>query len=126
MATPATVDAYLAALPPTQRAVMDELRRIIVAAAPGATETIAYQMPAIRLDGRFLVSYAAFKRHYSLFPASDAVVTGIGRALRPYLAGKGTIRFPAGDPIPTAMVARIVGIRMDEQAGRSDRRVGGR
>jgi uncharacterized protein YdhG (YjbR/CyaY superfamily) len=117
MAEPATVDAYLAGLPDDRRAAMEELRRTIKAAAPEAVETIAYKMPAFRSHGgQFLVSYDAYKRHYSLFPASDAVIHGLGDELKPYLAGSGTIRFPAGKPIPQAMVARIVEIRFAENA----------
>jgi uncharacterized protein YdhG (YjbR/CyaY superfamily) len=71
-------------------------------------------MPGLRLDGRFLVSYAAFKKHYSLFPASEVVVEALGDELRPYLAGKGTIRFPADKPIPADLVTRIVRTRVDE------------
>ena len=117
-----TVDEYLAALPDTQRPAMTELRRAITAAAPDATETIAYGMPALRSHGdQFLVSYDAYKSHYSLFPASDAVITGLGDELTPYLAGKGTIRFPAGRPIPTDLVRRIVEIRVLENAARTRR-----
>jgi len=112
MATPRSVDDYLAALPDERRAAMEDLRRAIREAAPDADEVIAYQMPAFRLDGRFLVSYAAFKRHYSLFPASEAVVAELGDDVAPYLAGRGTIRFPAEAPIPLELVARIVAIRV--------------
>ena len=117
MAGPTTVEEYLAELSDAQRAVVEELRRTINAAAPDATESIAYQMPALRSQGgNFLVSYAAFKNHYSLFPASDVVVAAIGDELTPYLAGKGTIRFPASRPIPLALVTRIVEVRVAENA----------
>ena len=116
------MDEYLAALPNERRAPMDELRRAIKAGAPEATETIAYGMPAFRSHGgQFLVSYDAYKNHYSLFPASTPVVEGLGDELTPYLAGKGTIRFPAGKPIPTAMVRRIAEIRFAENAARGRR-----
>ena len=75
-------------------------------------------MPALRLGGRFLVSYDAYKTHYSLFPASEAVVAALGDELTHYLTGKGTIRFPADRPIPTTLVARIVQIRVREVGGR--------
>ena len=114
MAAPTTVDEYIAALPDDRRAAMEELRRTIRAAAPGATESIAYLMPAFRTHGQFLVSYAAFKNHYSLFPASEAVVDALGDELTPYLAGKGTLRFAADKPIPTATVTKIVEIRVAE------------
>ena len=114
MAKYASVDEYMAGLPDDRRVAMEQLRRTIRAAAPGATETIAYNMPALRLDGRFLVSYEAYKRHYSLFPWSDRMVAELGDDLRPYAVGKGTIRFPADDPIPLELVARIVAIRLEE------------
>jgi uncharacterized protein YdhG (YjbR/CyaY superfamily) len=110
------VDEYMAQLPVDRRAVMEELRRTIRAAAPGATEAIAYNMPAFRLDGRFLVSYEAYKRHYSLFPWSDAMVEELGEDLKPYAVGKGTIRFPLDEPMPVDLVTRIVAIRNREVA----------
>ena len=117
MPSPTTVDDYLATLPDDRRAALEELRQAVNAAAPEATETIAYEMPALRShDGRFLVSYAAYKNHYSLFPASAAVVEGLGEEVRPYLAGKGTIRFPASRPIPIATVTKIVTILVSENA----------
>ena len=122
MAIPATVDDYLAGLPADRRAAVELMRLTIKAAAPEATETIAYQMPAFRRHGgQFLVSYAAFKRHYSLFPASGAVTEALGNALVPYLSGKGTIRFPADRPIPTALVTRVIEVRLQEYAARADR-----
>ena len=117
MASFASVDEYLAALPDEKRAVVEELRRTVNAAAPDATETIAYDMPALRTrDGKFLLSYAAYKNHYSLFPASEVVVEALGDELTPYLAGRGTIRFPASRPIPTPMITRIVEVRVAEHA----------
>jgi uncharacterized protein YdhG (YjbR/CyaY superfamily) len=119
MPGPSDVDAYLASLPADRRAPMDELRRVIKEAAPDADEVLAYRMPAFRSHrGQFLVSYDAYKRHYSLFPASDAVVRTLGAQIEPYLAGRGTIRFPAERPIPVELVRRIVEIRVAENAAR--------
>ncbi len=117
MAGPITVDDYMAAAPEDRRASLELIRRTIKDAAPEATETIAYQMPAFRSHGgRFLVSYAAYKHHYSLFPASGAVIDALGDGLTPYLAGKGTIQFPASEPIPVDIVAKVVTVRLAENA----------
>src|SRR6478735_2070990 len=102
MAGPATVDAYLAGLPSDRRAGIETLRRTVNAAAPDATETISYQMPALYRDGRLLVS------------ASGAVMAALGDELTPYLAGKATVRFPANRPIPADLVTRIVKVRLAE------------
>ena len=73
---------------------MEALRRTIRRAAPAAVETIAYAMPAFRSPkGRFLVSYDAYKAHYSLFPSTSEMEAELGDKLRPFLAGKGTIRY---------------------------------
>lgn len=120
MAAFTSVEEYLSSLSVPQRAVLQELRRTVNAAAPDATETIAYNMPALRSHGgQFLASYAAYKRHYSLFPASGAVIEALGEELTPYLAGKGTIRFPADKPVPFALVTRIVKVRVAEIADRA-------
>jgi len=113
------VEDYLAALPDGPRAEMEAMRATIKAAAPEATEQISYQMPAFKSHGRFLVSYASFKDHYSLFPANDAVREALGDDLAPYLSGKGTIRFRHDEPLPTALVKKVVKVRLRENAALS-------
>jgi uncharacterized protein YdhG (YjbR/CyaY superfamily) len=122
MTKPATVDEYFASLPDDRRKAMTVLRTAITAAAPEAIETIAYGMPALRShSGQFLVSYDAYKQHYSLFPASERVIEALGAELTPFLSGRGTIRFPADKPIPVSIVRRIVEVRYAENAGRERR-----
>src|SRR5512135_947271 len=87
------VDRYLARVPPKHRAVLEELRRTIKSAAPGATEVITYQMPGFRAHGRSLVSYAAFSDHYSLFPMGVSAIAAHEKEVAPYLSGKSTLRF---------------------------------
>ena len=122
MATVSSIDDYLAGLPAGRGAAVEQLRQTVRAAAPEATETIAYNIPAFRSHGgQFLVSFAAFKAHYSLFPASGAVVEALGAEIQPYLAGKGTIQFPVDQPIPVATVTKIVKIRLAENAANGRR-----
>jgi len=116
MAAPSSVEDYLAALPEQQRSALEKLRRTIKAAAPDAIELISYQMPAFKLEGRFLVSFAAFKNHCSFFPASDAVMNALGKELKPYFSGKGTLRFLPAKPLPAALVKKIVKLRIQENA----------
>lgn len=123
MAKHASVDAYLASLPPERAAVMEQLRQAIRAAAPDAVERISYDMPAVTTHGRFLVSYDAFKAHYSLFPASQGVIDGLGAEIAPYLYGSGTIRFAADQPLPVDLVRRMVEIRCRENDEEAARRV---
>ena len=120
MVAPTSVEDYLASLPAGSRAALEKLRKTIKAAAPEATEGISYQMPAFKDHGRVLVYYAAFKDHYSLFPASTAVMEALEDELKPYISGKGTIRFEADKPLPAALVRKIVRARLKENAAHRD------
>ena len=106
----------MAALPEESRAALERLREMIKAAAPEATETISYQMPAFKDHGRSLVAYAAFKNHCSLFPMSKAVIEARREELKPYLTGKGTLRFHADKPLPAELVRKLVKARLAENA----------
>jgi len=118
---PASVEEYLAALPADQRTILEALRATIRAAAPEATELISYGMPAFKTNGRFLVSYAAFKRHFSLFPASQAVLDALGDEITPHHTSKGTIQFTADRPLSADLVTRLVAVRLAENAARPSR-----
>ena len=121
MGTPTSVEEYLAGLPERSRLALEKLRKTIKAAAPEATETISYQMPAFKHHGRLLVSYAAFKEHYSLFPMSGEVIEALGEELKPYASGKGTIRFQPNEPLPVALVKKVVKVRLEELGSRRRR-----
>jgi uncharacterized protein YdhG (YjbR/CyaY superfamily) len=110
----ATVDDYVADLPPESRAAMDELRATLRSLLPDAEEAISYQIASLKLNGRAVVWYAGFRDHVSLFPWSDRMRDQLGAQLQPYLAGKGTIRFRLGQPLPADLIRRIVEIRRAE------------
>jgi uncharacterized protein YdhG (YjbR/CyaY superfamily) len=111
MAPAATVDEHLAALPAARRAWMQQLRETIRAAAPDAVEVITYGMPGFKSDGSYLVSYEAFKRHYSLF-AGGAVIDAFRDEVEPYVQAKSTIAFPIGMPVPVELVTKIIRYRL--------------
>ena len=121
MAKPASVEAYLADLPATSRAAMEQLRATIRAAAPGATEAISYNIPEFRIAGRGLISYAAFTNHVSLFPASGMVVEALGAEVASRLSGKATLRLALNEPLPLDLVAKVVQVRLEEVAARGRR-----
>jgi uncharacterized protein YdhG (YjbR/CyaY superfamily) len=112
MVKPAGVEEYLAALPEIPRAALERLRKTIRAAAPEATEGIAYQMPAFKAHGRWLVGYAAFKEHCSFFPMSGAIVEDFAAELAGFATTKGSIHFTADKPLPAALVKRMVRARL--------------
>jgi len=110
---PETVDEYLARVPPRFRAALEKLRRDIRAAAPGATEGLAWGMPSFRLRV-WLVCYAAFKDHCSFFPMSAEVIRRHAGLLKGFRTTKGTIHFTPEKSLPATLVKRLVRARIAE------------
>ena len=111
---PATIDDYIAGFPAGVGAILERIRQTVRAAAPGAVETISYRMPAFRQHG-ILVYFAAFRNHIGLYPPvrGDA---RLEKALAQYAGEKGNLRFPLDRPIPYALIARIVKLRVRQDS----------
>lgn len=114
-----TVDAYLASLPAPTRSILREVRGHLRRALPKADEVISYQMPALRLPGGVAVWFAAWRKHYSLYPATKLVTKKFGKQLAAYdVNDKGTIRFAYDQPVPTKLIAAIAKLRAKEVASK--------
>jgi uncharacterized protein YdhG (YjbR/CyaY superfamily) len=111
---PTTTAEYLAAQPADKRATLRKLRATIRAAAPRAEESFSYGIPGFRLDGRPLIWFAAWSRHYALYPVSAAIVRAHATEGMVYETAKGTVRFAASKPLPFALVKKLVKARMAE------------
>ena len=109
-----THDEYLAALSDDKRRALEKLRKDIKASAPKAQECIRYGIPGFRLNGKLLVSYGAAAKHCAFYPGST--LQAFKKEMRDYdTSGKGTIRFPAEEALPSALVRRIVKARIAER-----------
>ena len=101
----ATVDEYIGSFPPEVQDILRQIRRTIHDAVPDAAEKISYQMPTLTLDDKHVVYFAAWKHHISLYPI-PAGDEDFERAVAPFRAAKGTLRFPLDKPIPYALIER--------------------
>lgn len=110
----ADVREYLAALTPDARKALRTVRSAVRAAVPAATEHFSYGVPGFRLDGEPLVWYAAFAKHFSLYPMGTAIRRTHAAALKGHATSKGTVRFPLADPVPLALVVKLVRARAVE------------
>jgi uncharacterized protein YdhG (YjbR/CyaY superfamily) len=104
----AGVDAYIAGQPAEVQPVLKRVRGIIRKALPGAEETMSYRIPTYKRHGQYVVYFAGWKRHWSLYPVTKRVRASLGSALAPYEVRKGTARFPLAAPVPARLVERIV------------------
>src|SRR4026208_2306887 len=103
----ASVREYIASKPKESRASLEAVRQAILKALPNAQEGLAYQMPAYTLNGVGVLYFAGWTSHYSLYPASDALVEAFAKELAPYERSKGTLKFPLPEPVPVRLIERI-------------------
>ena len=112
--TSAQLRAYFASVSPDVRRNLKKVRETIRAVAPDAVEHFSYGMPAFRLNGKQLVWYAAWKKHYSTYPFGAVILRAHASQAERYETSKGTIRFPIAEPVPFDLVRRLVKARVAE------------
>ena len=115
-AKPETFDECLAAFSDDKRAALEKLRKTIKAAAPKAEECISYGLAAFRQDG-MLVGFGATSKHCAFYLMSSTTVAAHKAELADYDTSTGTIRFPADEPLPAALVRKLVQARIAENRG---------
>ncbi len=114
-----TIDQYIKTFPQEIQVILEKIRKTIQRAAPEAVETISYQMPTFKLNGN-LVHFAAFKNHIGFYPIPSGI-EAFKRELSPFIAGKGTLRFPLDKPIPYDLIEKIVVFRVKENLAKKSR-----
>ena len=114
--TATSIDEYIAGFPPETRRALEELRAIVKASAPDATETMSYAIPTFDLNGRHLVHFAGYEKHIGFYPVPSGI-EAFKVELKPYRQGKGSVQFPLGQPLPTELIRRIVEFRVAENTG---------
>jgi uncharacterized protein YdhG (YjbR/CyaY superfamily) len=113
----ATVEEYIGSFPGDVQDILREVRSTIRGAVPEAGERISYGIAAFTLGGRDLVYFAGWKKHISVYPVptEDADLT---QELAPYLAARGTLKFPLGKRVPFPLIGRVA-VVLARQAQRS-------
>lgn len=111
-----TVDEYIASFPSGVREILEQIRGTIHAVVPGAEEKISYQIPTVTLEGKYLVYFAGWKHHVSLYPIHRLADTLEGEVAH-YRSGKDTLQFPLNAPVPYELIGRIVSVLRDERVG---------
>ena len=118
--TASSIDEYIAEFPAETQVVLEELRALIRASAPDATETISYAIPTFDLNGHHLVHFAGYEKHVGFYPTGGGV-EAFKQELRPYKSGKGSVQFPLGQPLPRDLIRRIVEHRVAENTGKASK-----
>ena len=108
-----SVDEYIAMFPGDTQKILHQVREKIKKMVPGSGEKISYGIPTVTLNDTYLIYFAGFKKHISLYPAPRGAAE-FKKELSQYKGGKGTVQFPLDKPIPFDLIARIVKFRLKE------------
>jgi len=112
------IDEYIGRFDPEVQSKLNQLRKVILEAAPGAAERISYQMPAFDYFG-ILVYFAAFENHIGLYPTPSGM-EAFSKEFSAYKTGKGSVQFPMEDPLPYSLVSDVVKFRVAENLVREE------
>jgi uncharacterized protein YdhG (YjbR/CyaY superfamily) len=109
----ASVDAYIAQFQGTTKERLEQMRQIVHETAPQATESIAYMMPAYKIDGKPLVYFAGYPHHIGLYATPNGH-EAFSKEFSYYKQGKGSVQFPHDQELPVALVRRVVEYRLSD------------
>lgn len=110
-----TVDEYIKTFPDDVQKVLRSVRKAIKEVVPDAEESISYQIPVFKLSGKYIIYFAGWKDHISVYPKPGSSET-LNKELAKYKGGKGTVQFPLDKPIPLSLIKKIVKLRVKESS----------
>lgn len=108
-----TIDSYIETFPSETQVVLKKLRKIIKKEMPDAEEVISYQIPSFKLNGTYVIYFAGWKQHVSLYPLPKGNAT-LQKEIAPYIAGRGTLKFSLDKPIPYSLIQRVIQYKVKE------------
>ncbi len=107
-----TIDDYISQFPKNVQTILNNVRKVVAAAAPKATKAIKYGIPTFVQNGN-LVHFGGFKNHIGFYPTPNGTLK-FKKELAKYEIGKGSIKFPLDQPIPYILITKIVKFRVKE------------
>ena len=116
-----SIDEYIDTFPEDMQTILKQVRKTIKAAAPEAGERISYGIPTFTLNDKYLIYFAGWKHHISIYPipiGDDA----FNQEIAPYIAGKGTLKFPIDKRMPLKLITKIVKLKVAESLSRTDQK----
>jgi len=109
---PKDITEYISAAPKEAQKKLREIHACIRRAAPGATESLKWGMPAFSYR-RILVTFAAHKNHIGFYPTPSAV-SAFAKELSKFVTARGSIQFPLEKPLPLPLIRKITAFRVRE------------
>ncbi len=116
-----SIDEYIETFPEDTQKILKQVRRTIKAAAPEAGEKISYGIPTFTLNGKYLIYFAGWKNHISIYPIPIGD-EAFNKEISQYVAGKGTLKFQIDKPMPLKLISKIVNLKVAEALTKTDKK----
>jgi len=116
--TAKNIDEFIMGYPPDVQEILQQLRATIQRNAPDAKETISYGIPTFTLKGN-LVHFSAYKKHVGFYPGAEGIAA-FAAEFSKYETSKGTVRFPIEQPIPNALIEKVVQYRVQQNLAKAE------
>jgi uncharacterized protein YdhG (YjbR/CyaY superfamily) len=110
-----SIDEYIATFPADTQEILKKLRSTIKAAVPDAEERMSYGMPTFTMNGKYLIYFAGWKNHISIYPIPSGHQE-FNKKIEPYISGKATLKFPLDQPLPLDLVSEMVRLQMADHS----------
>lgn len=108
MNTVKSIDDYISSFPQEVQEKLKTLRDLIRSLVPdGTEESISYGIPIFKLNGKYVVYFAGFKKHISIYPVLHTDEK-LKKEIEPYIKGRGTLQFPLNKPLPQPLIRKVV------------------
>jgi uncharacterized protein YdhG (YjbR/CyaY superfamily) len=117
MPTETALESYLSRQSPDHQELLRELRARVLALVPDAVDAMGYGMPMLRVDGKGVIWFAAWKRHCSVYPVGLAFITAHPELAEHGHTDKGALHFSKAKPLPAGVVEDLVRERLAEVRG---------
>ncbi len=101
------IDEYIDNYTPDVQEILKRIRKISKEIVPDGEEVISYGIPTIKLNGKYVVYFAAFAKYISIYPVIHDDPK-LSKKLETYRAGRGTLHFPLDKPIPYDLIKEII------------------
>ena len=113
------VDEHIADFPEETQVLLEKIRSTIKKAIPKAEEVISYAIPCFKQDGGYIIYFAGFKSHVSIYPVpkGDEV---FNKTVTEYRTGKGTLQFQLDRKLPLSFITKVVKYRLVENKLRAE------
>jgi uncharacterized protein YdhG (YjbR/CyaY superfamily) len=111
-----TIEEYIKSLDPSLLKRFQDLEETIISSCNGLNinKVISYNIPCIKLDGKYLIYYSVYKNHSSIYGLRSSFYSDLKNELQPYMSGKSTIKFPNNTKLPTRLIKKIIKYRIQE------------